>query len=52
MLGDPQKKLPVIRHQHRHRLRNFFECLDILGQGTYGKVELAIDKTTGEKVRT
>lgn len=41
---------PVIRHQHRHVLRNRFQLIKTLGQGTYGKVKLATEKSTGNKV--
>lgn len=40
---------PVI-HNHRHNLKNRFELRKTLGQGTYGKVKLAIEKTTGKQV--
>ncbi|GAB1603238.1 NUAK family SNF1-like kinase 1 isoform X1 [Argonauta hians] len=40
---------PVI-HTHRHNLRHRFEMLETIGEGTYGKVKLAIEKSTGEKV--
>ncbi|XP_029647569.1 NUAK family SNF1-like kinase 1 isoform X2 [Octopus sinensis] len=40
---------PVI-HNHRHNLRHRFEMLETIGEGTYGKVKLAIEKSTGEKV--
>lgn len=40
---------PVI-HTHRHNLRNRFELIKTLGEGTYGKVKLALEKATNEKV--
>ncbi|BFZ10537.1 hypothetical protein BsWGS_13576 [Bradybaena similaris] len=40
---------PLIHHQ-RHNLKNKFQVLSTLGEGTYGKVKLAIDKGTGEHV--
>ncbi|XP_012944310.2 NUAK family SNF1-like kinase 1 [Aplysia californica] len=40
---------PLIHHQ-RHNLKNRFQLLRTLGEGTYGKVKLASDKTTGEQV--
>lgn len=40
---------PVI-HSHRHNLRNRFELVKTLGEGTYGKVKLAVEKATNEKV--
>ncbi|GFN90896.1 nuak family snf1-like kinase 1 [Plakobranchus ocellatus] len=40
---------PLIHHQ-RHNLKNRFQLLKTLGEGTYGKVKLAVDKTSGEHV--
>lgn len=40
---------PVL-HSHRHNLRNRFELGKTLGEGMYGKVKLAVEKGTGEKV--
>lgn len=40
---------PVI-HTHRHNLRHRFEMKDTIGEGTYGKVKMAIERATGEKV--
>lgn len=34
----------------RHRLRNRFEVIRKLGHGTYGKVQLAVNKETGQEV--
>ncbi|KAH9494683.1 hypothetical protein Btru_020197 [Bulinus truncatus] len=39
----------VIHHQ-RQNLKNRFQLLKTLGEGTYGKVKLASDKTTSEQV--
>lgn len=36
--------------KHRYNLKTRFEVVKSLGQGTYGKVKLAIDKKTGQKV--
>ncbi|XP_067932439.1 NUAK family SNF1-like kinase 1 [Watersipora subatra] len=36
--------------KHRHNLKHRFEIIKSLGSGTYGKVKLAIDKKTGQKV--
>ena len=44
-----QDKKNVKRHR-RHNLKERFEILKTLGQGTYGKVKLAIEKATGTKV--
>ena len=35
----------------RQGLRNRFKMQQVLGEGTYGKVRLAIDRNTGIKVR-
>ncbi|CAG5125138.1 unnamed protein product, partial [Candidula unifasciata] len=43
-----QNKLLI--HNQRHSLKNKFQVLNTLGEGTYGKVKLAIDKGTGEYV--
>lgn len=40
---------PLI-HPHRHNLKNRFELIRTLGEGTYGKVKLALEKSTGEQV--
>ncbi|KAL8569911.1 NUAK SNF1-like kinase 1 [Nucella lapillus] len=37
-------------HPQRHNLKNRFELLRTLGEGTYGKVKLACEKATGEQV--
>lgn len=34
----------------KHRLKQRFEVIKKLGQGTYGKVQLAINKETGQEV--
>lgn len=44
-----KESCPVI-HSHRHNLKNRFELLKTLGQGTYGKVKLAVEKATGKQV--
>lgn len=36
--------------KHRYNLKHRFEIIKSLGAGTYGKVKLAIDKKTGQKV--
>lgn len=40
-----------IKHDRKHRLKQRFEVKKKLGQGTYGKVQLAINKETGQEVR-
>lgn len=44
-----QESCPVT-HGHRHNLKNRFELKKTLGEGTYGKVKLAVSRTTGEQV--
>lgn len=41
----------LIKHDKKHRLKQRFEVKHKLGQGTYGKVQLAINKETGQEVR-
>ncbi|XP_045164782.2 NUAK family SNF1-like kinase 1 [Mercenaria mercenaria] len=36
-------------HGHKHNLKNRFELKKTLGEGTYGKVKLALERTTGEQ---
>lgn len=45
--GEGQKPL---LHSHRQNLKSRFELLKTLGEGTYGKVKLAREKTTDELV--
>uniref|UniRef100_T1KLQ4 Protein kinase domain-containing protein n=1 Tax=Tetranychus urticae TaxID=32264 RepID=T1KLQ4_TETUR len=40
----------LIKHDKKHRLKQRFEVKHKLGQGTYGKVQLAINKETGQEV--
>ncbi|KAK6638464.1 hypothetical protein RUM43_006731 [Polyplax serrata] len=37
-------------HNHRKKLRQRFDIIKKLGQGTYGKVQLGINKETGQEV--
>lgn len=46
---DFTKQVPIV-HNHRHNLRHRFELVKTLGEGTYGKVKLAIDKLTQQQV--
>ncbi|KAH3892563.1 NUAK family SNF1-like kinase 1 [Dreissena polymorpha] len=41
---------PLIVHGHRHNLKNRFELIRTLGEGTYGKVKLAVERSTCEQV--
>lgn len=49
-LGCSNNRLLI--HHQRHNLKNRFQLLKTLGEGTYGKVKLAADKTSGEHVST
>ncbi|CAG2163353.1 unnamed protein product [Oppiella nova] len=40
----------VTKNEKKHRLKQRFEVIRKLGQGTYGKVQLAINKQTGQEV--
>lgn len=46
MIASPSE----IASQKKHRLKSRFQVLRKLGQGTYGKVQLAINKETGQEV--
>ena len=48
--SDVLAGLPVV-HGHKRNLKNRFELKRTLGEGTYGKVKLAIERTTREPVR-
>lgn len=48
--GGPGEGQKPLLHSHRHNLKSRFELLKTLGEGSYGKVKLAQDKTTGELV--
>lgn len=37
-------------HGYKHNLKNRFELIKTLGEGTYGKVKLAVERSTGEQV--
>ncbi|WAR25016.1 NUAK1-like protein [Mya arenaria] len=52
VLGDLMsgRKSPLKVHGHRHNLKNRFELKKTLGEGTYGKVKLAVEKTTGQQM--
>lgn len=36
--------------KHRYNLKSRFDVIKSLGSGTYGKVKLAMDRKTGQKV--
>ena len=46
--GNNAKSVP--KTEKKHRLKQRFEVIKKLGQGTYGKVQLAINKETGQEV--
>jgi hypothetical protein len=50
--SSPKEEPIPVMHHHKHNLKHRFEIIKTLGEGTYGKVKLAIDRTNGEKVRT
>ena len=51
MPGQTEHECPQWRQCHKRRsLRNRFEIVKTLGQGTYGKVKLAIERETGQPV--
>ncbi|XP_076362384.1 uncharacterized protein LOC143253072 isoform X2 [Tachypleus tridentatus] len=46
-----EKGMPASsRHEHKHQLKQRFEIIKRLGQGTYGKVQLAVNKGNCQKV--
>ena len=47
-MGAQEKK--CVKRHRRHNLKERFEIVRTLGQGTYGKVKLAVEKSTGVKV--
>lgn len=46
-----QKQSSSDQQQKKHRLKSRFQVVRKLGQGTYGKVQLAVNKETGQEVR-
>ena len=48
--GTPRGGGKPLIHPQRHNLKNRFELIRTLGEGTYGKVKLACEKSTGEQV--
>ena len=44
-----QERTEMKRHR-RHNLKERFEILKTLGQGTYGKVKLSVEKESGIQV--
>ncbi|KAF0309746.1 NUAK family SNF1-like kinase 1 [Amphibalanus amphitrite] len=50
IMGGMETTAGVRLHNHRHKLKQRFDIVKKLGQGTYGKVQLAINKETGQEV--
>jgi len=49
--GDsPAKRQAVKRHHHKHNIKHRYEFLQSLGNGTYGRVKRAVDRS-GRMVR-
>jgi serine/threonine protein kinase len=48
--SDSSDSKVVAKVEKKHRLKQRFEVIKKLGQGTYGKVQLAINKETGQEV--
>ena len=47
-MGVPERK--EMKRHRRHNLKERFEILKTLGQGTYGKVKLSVEKVSGVQV--
>ncbi|KAF0313001.1 NUAK family SNF1-like kinase 2 [Amphibalanus amphitrite] len=52
IMGGMQGNAGIRLNNHKHKLRHRFDIVKKLGQGTYGKVQLAINKETGQDVST
>ncbi|XP_042229550.1 uncharacterized protein LOC121871386 isoform X3 [Homarus americanus] len=50
IMGGMENTAGVRLHSHRHKLKQRFDIIRKLGQGTYGKVQLAVNKETGQEV--
>ncbi|KAK9500157.1 hypothetical protein O3M35_001471 [Rhynocoris fuscipes] len=50
IMGGLESTGGVTLHNHRRKLKQRFETIAKLGQGTYGKVQLGINKETGQEV--
>uniref|UniRef100_A0ABL0DHA2 Protein kinase domain-containing protein n=1 Tax=Rhodnius prolixus TaxID=13249 RepID=A0ABL0DHA2_RHOPR len=50
IMGGLESTGGVTLHNHRRKLKQRFETVAKLGQGTYGKVQLGINKETGQEV--
>lgn len=50
--GNPKSGGKALIHPQRYNLKHRFELMRTLGEGTYGKVKLALEKATGEQVKS
>ncbi|XP_065212655.1 probable serine/threonine-protein kinase nek3 [Planococcus citri] len=50
IMGGIENTGDVRLHNHRRKLKQRFDIMKKLGQGTYGKVQLGINKETGQEV--
>uniref|UniRef100_A0A069DXK0 Putative serine/threonine protein kinase n=1 Tax=Panstrongylus megistus TaxID=65343 RepID=A0A069DXK0_9HEMI len=50
IMGGLESTGGVTLHNHKRKLKQRFETIAKLGQGTYGKVQLGINKETGQEV--
>ncbi|KAK4875101.1 hypothetical protein RN001_011523 [Aquatica leii] len=50
IMGGIENTGTVRLHNHRKKLKQRFDIIKKLGQGTYGKVQLGINKETGQEV--
>ncbi|XP_065572348.1 uncharacterized protein LOC136034829 isoform X2 [Artemia franciscana] len=50
IMGGLESTGGVMLHNHKRKLRQRFDLIKKLGQGTYGKVQLGVNKETGQQV--
>ncbi|CAG9860362.1 unnamed protein product [Phyllotreta striolata] len=50
IMGGLENTGTVKQHNHKKKLRQRFDIIKKLGQGTFGKVQLGINKETGQEV--
>lgn len=50
IMGGMEHAGGIKLNDHKRKLKNRFEICRRLGQGTYGKVQLGINKETGQQV--
>lgn len=50
--GVDKSSLGPVIHGHRHNLKHRFELKRTLGEGTYGKVKLAVERSSGQQVKS